>query len=160
MPHHWPFKSHGLFNSELFLKNFHCNIFWYTNTKELVRPIFQSLFEDTTVTTNLLKSYICSTSCIEIHTFFAISNNKELRNFKVRPAHRMLKRIDDGLWKVFSDINTMNLVTQNYLFRKSDSSDPAGMACLWEISIIPPLRETSQRPLRNISKKMTFLRRL
>ena len=35
--------------------------------------------------------------------------------------------------------------------------NPAGMRCLWEISIKPPLRETSQRPLRNISKKMTFL---
>ena len=29
---------------------------------------------------------------------------------------------------------------------------PAGMRCLWEISIRSPLKVTSQRPLRNISK--------
>ena len=37
---------------------------------------------------------------------------------------------------------------------------PAGMRCLWEISIRSPLSETSQRPLRNISKEKTFLWRL
>ena len=60
------------------------------------RPIFQTLFEDTTVITNFLKSQICSTFCIEIHTLFTIFNNKELRNFKVRPTQRILKGIDDG----------------------------------------------------------------
>ena len=34
------------------------------------------------------------------------------------------------------------------------------MRCLWEISIRFPLREISQRPLRNISKKVSFLWRL
>ena len=34
---------------------------------------------------------------------------------------------------------------------------PAGMRCLWEISIRSPLRKTSRRPLRNVSKKMTFV---
>ena len=34
--------------------------------------------------------------------------------------------------------------------------DLAGMKCLWEISIRSPLRETSQRPLRNISKVWIF----
>ena len=34
------------------------------------------------------------------------------------------------------------------------------MRCLWEISIRSPLRKASQRPLRNISKEITFLRRL
>ena len=85
LPHYWPFKSDGLFSSQLFLTNFCCNVFWSTNTMEFVRPIFQSLFEDTTVIIKFLKSHICSTSCIEIHTLFANSNNEELRNFKVRP---------------------------------------------------------------------------
>ena len=33
---------------------------------------------------------------------------------------------------------------------------PAGMRCLWEISVRSPLREISQRPLRNMSKEMSF----
>ena len=37
---------------------------------------------------------------------------------------------------------------------------PAGMRCLWEISIRSPLKERSQRPLRNIWKEMAFLWRL
>ena len=61
---------------------------------EFVKPTFQSLFEDTTVTTNFLKNHVCSTFCIEIHILlyyyinsyihilFAIFNNQELRNFK------------------------------------------------------------------------------
>ena len=96
LPHHWPFRNEGLFNSELFLTNFRCNIFWSTNTMESVRPVFQSLFEDTIITTNFLKSHICSTSCIEIHTLFAIFNNKELGHFKVRSTHSILKGVDDG----------------------------------------------------------------
>ena len=63
---------------------------------EFVRPILQSLFEDTTITTNFLKSHICSTSRIEIQTVSAIFNNKELTNFKVGPIHSILKGIDDG----------------------------------------------------------------
>ena len=38
--------------------------------------------------------------------------------------------------------------------------NPAGMRRLWDISIRSPLRETSQRHLRDISKKTSFLRRL
>ena len=37
---------------------------------------------------------------------------------------------------------------------------PAGMRCLWEISVRSLLREISQRPLRNISKGMSFSWRL
>ena len=37
---------------------------------------------------------------------------------------------------------------------------PAGMRFLWEISIRSSFRGTSHRPLRNISKEMTFLWRL
>ena len=62
---------------------------------EFVRPIFQGLFEDTKITTKFLKSHIFSTSCIEIHILFAIFNKKELKNFKVRPTHSILKGIDD-----------------------------------------------------------------
>ena len=58
---------------------------------EFVRPMFQSLFEDTTVTTNFLKGHICSTSCIEIHTLFALFNNNEFR-----PTYSILKGIDDS----------------------------------------------------------------
>ena len=63
---------------------------------EIVRPIFHSFFEDTTMTDNILKSRIYNTSCIEIYTLFAIFNNKELRNFKGRPAHSILNRMDHG----------------------------------------------------------------
>ena len=122
LQHHWFFKSDGLLNSKLFSTNFRCNIFSSTNTMEFVTPIFQSLFEDTTIATNFLKSHICSTFCIEIHTWFATFNKKELRNFKVRLTHSILQGIDHGKWKVFSSINAMKLVTQNYLFRKSNSS--------------------------------------
>ena len=51
---------------------------------EFVWSVFQGLFEDTTITTNFLKSNISKTSWIEIHTLFAIFKNKELRSFKVR----------------------------------------------------------------------------
>ena len=61
---------------------------------EFVRSIFQILFEDTTITTNTLKSCISSPSIIEIHTLFAIFNNKELRNFKGRPTHSILKGME------------------------------------------------------------------
>ena len=39
---------------------------------------------------------------------------------------------------------------------KLKTSYPAGVRSLWELSIRYPLRETSQRPFRNISKEMTF----
>ena len=68
---------------------------------EFDRPILQTLFEDTKITTNFLKSHIFNTSCIEIQTLFDISNKKELRKFKVRPAHSILKRIDDANGKSF-----------------------------------------------------------
>ena len=63
---------------------------------EFTRLIFQGLFEDTQITTNFLKSHIYSTSCIGIHTLFAIFNNKELRSFKIRATHSILKGIDDA----------------------------------------------------------------
>ena len=48
------------------------------------------------------------------NTLFAIFKNKEWGNFKVRPNHTMLKEMDAGLWKVFSSLNAMKLVTQTY----------------------------------------------
>ena len=62
---------------------------------EFVKVILQSLFEDTTITTNFVKSHICSTS-IEIHKLFPTFIKKELRNFKVRPTPVILTGIDDG----------------------------------------------------------------
>ena len=38
--------------------------------------------------------------------------------------------------------------------------NPARIRCLWDVSIRSPLRETSQRPLGNISKETHFLLRL
>ena len=64
---------------------------------EFVWPIFQGLFEDTTITTNFLKSNISKTSYIEIHTLFSIFKNKELRSFKVRLTHNILKGILDNI---------------------------------------------------------------
>ena len=81
---------------ELIFRTLPCNIFWSTDAMEFVWPIFQTLFADTTITNNFLKSHICSTSYIAIDTLFAIFNNKELRNFKVRPTNSILKGIDDG----------------------------------------------------------------
>ena len=69
---------------------------WTTSATEFVRTIFRGLFEDTTITTNFLKSHICNTSCIKINAFFAILNNKGLENFKVRPNHSILKGMDAG----------------------------------------------------------------
>ena len=59
---------------------------------DFVRPD-DTTIEDTTVTINFLKSHIGSTSCNEVHILFAIFNNKELSNFKVRPTHSILKGI-------------------------------------------------------------------
>ena len=72
---------------------------------EFIKSIFKNLFEGTVIITNFLKSLICNTSCFVINTWFAISNNRELRNFMVRSAHSILKGMDDGSWKVVSGIN-------------------------------------------------------
>ena len=58
---------------------------------EFVRPIFQSFFEDTTVTTNFLESNICNTFCVGINTLFATFNQEELRNFG---GYSILKKMD------------------------------------------------------------------
>ena len=58
---------------------------------EFVRTIFRSLFEGTTIPTNFLKSQICKTPYVEINRLFAIFNNKEVENFKIRPNHSMPK---------------------------------------------------------------------
>ena len=81
---------------------------------EFVRAIFRRLFEDTTITTNFLKIHICKTSFIEINTLLAIFNNKGLVNFKNRPNHSILKGMNAVQWNVFSSINAMQLVMQNY----------------------------------------------
>ena len=80
---------------------------------EFVRTIFRRLFEDTTVTTNFLKSNICNTFRFGINTSFANFSNNELWNLKIRMNHIILKGMDDGSWKVFSSINATKLVTQN-----------------------------------------------
>ena len=61
---------------------------------EFIKPIFKNLFEDTAIITNFLKSLICNTSCFEINAWFAISNNRELRNLIVRSAHSILKGME------------------------------------------------------------------
>ena len=57
---------------------------------KFVRTFSQGLFENTTITINLLKIHKCNTSCIEINALFAIFNNKGLGSLKVRPNHLML----------------------------------------------------------------------
>ena len=49
----------------------------------------------------------------------------------------------------------LNLCSWKWLTFRLIRMIPSGMRCLWEISIISSLRETSWRPLRNISKEMT-----
>ena len=61
---------------------------------EVVRSVFQSFFEGTTIISNFLKGHICNKSLIEIHTLLAIFNNEELRNFKIRSFHTILKGMD------------------------------------------------------------------
>ena len=63
---------------------------------EFVKTIFRSLFEDTTITTNFLKSHICNASYIEINNNITIFNNKGLGNCKARPNHSILQRVDAG----------------------------------------------------------------
>ena len=93
------------------LTNSYCNIFWTTSDAEFFRTIFQSLFEDTTITNKFLK---CNTSCIEINTLFTIFNNKELGNCKVRPSYSIFRGMDAGQWKVFPNKNVIKLVMQSY----------------------------------------------
>ena len=63
---------------------------------EFVRTFFRSLFEDTTVTTNFLKTNSCNTPHFGINTFFANFSNKELWNLKVRINHIIIRGMDDG----------------------------------------------------------------
>ena len=78
-------KSKSRWNPRGFLRLFGNN-FWTKNTINSIKTIIESshehldtyktLFEDTTITTNFLKSYICNTSCIEISTLlFSIIND-------------------------------------------------------------------------------------
>ena len=66
----------------------------FLTNSQVLWTIFRSLFEDTKVTTKFPKRHFCNTSCIKMNTLFAIFNNKGLGNFKVRPTHTMLKRMD------------------------------------------------------------------
>ena len=52
----------------------------------------------------------------------------------------------------------MGIILQSRMVRRIFRQYPAGMRCLWEISIKSTLRQTTQRPLRIISKETTFLR--
>ena len=73
---------------------------------------------------------------------------------------------------LFCNRHCWRLLLEQKKIRKNDAN-PAGMRCLWEISIRSPLREISQkhlkrdiffvtslRCLKNISKKMSFVWRL
>ena len=71
---------------------------------EFFRTIFQSLFEDTTITTIFLKNHISNIFLVEFDTFFAIFNNKGFENWKTKP------------WKVFSSIK--GIVFKKYLLLK------------------------------------------
>ena len=61
---------------------------------EFVRTIFWSLFDDTPIIPNFLKTHISNTSFIEINALFATYNNKRFGNFKVRPNYSILKGMD------------------------------------------------------------------
>ena len=62
---------------------------------EFIKSIFQSLFEDTTITINFLKSHFFNTSCFEINILFAIFISRELKNFIVKLTHSIL-----GWWQI------------------------------------------------------------
>ena len=105
LSHPRPFKSDGLAQSLTTFNKF--------SLQHLVNHKRHRLFlEGCLKIPKLLPSSQKDT--IEINTLFAIFSNKQLENFKVRPNHTMLKEMDAGLWKVFSNLNTMKLVTQNY----------------------------------------------
>ena len=87
-----PWKGTSCSISNYFLKilittSFKRHVLW---------TIFRSLLKDTKITTIFPKRHICSTSCIEMNTLFAIFSNKRLGNFKVRPSHPILKRMEAG----------------------------------------------------------------
>ena len=80
---------------------------------------------------------ITSYSSIEsIHIFF----NKRNFSFNIQTIHCSL-----------TDRFIRNSLCDNF---------PAGMRCFWEISMRSLSRQTSERPLINISRGTTFLRRL
>ena len=83
------------------LTNFYCNIFWTTSAAEFVGIIFRSLFQYITVAANFQKNLVCDTSYIEINAFFAIFNNKESENFKVRPSYSILKKWKSDCFKKY-----------------------------------------------------------
>ena len=63
----------------------------------MTRNIFGRLFEDSKITTRFPKD----TFVTILTLLFAMFNNKEMGNFKVRPNHTMLKEMGAGLWKSF-----------------------------------------------------------
>ena len=74
---------------------------------KFVRPIFESLSKDTTITTSFLrnpsikeleklKSHIFNIYRIEIYAMSATFNNKDLWNFKVGPTSSIFKGMVDS----------------------------------------------------------------
>ena len=103
------------------LTNFYCNIFWTTSAAEFVGIIFRSLFQYITVVANFQKNLVCDTSYIEINAFFAIFNNKESENFKVRPSYSILKKWKSDCFKKYPLLK--------FLFWKSSCSEEV---CAWK----------------------------
>ena len=62
--------------------NPYLDTFHAVNTMKIVRTIFRSLFEDSTISTKFLKSHICNTFCIEIITLLGILTIKDWRILK------------------------------------------------------------------------------
>ena len=72
---------------------------------KFAKPIFQSLFEDTAITTNFLKNHICNTCVIENRALLAVFNEKELRNS--RSGHSILKGME-GRTTCFEKVHVLN----------------------------------------------------
>ena len=95
-PHSHPYFSHSDLHSLHSLHSVPRFPIPALQIAEFVRSMFQSLFEDTTVTPNFLKIRICDKSCIKTDILFAIFNNKEFGNFKIRLSHGVLEGMNDG----------------------------------------------------------------
>ena len=83
------------------------------NTMEIVRTIFRSLFEDTTITISFLKNHICSTYVLKLMHCLLFSTIKDCGSSKSDQIIVYFKELVLVNGTFFSSINVMNLVTEN-----------------------------------------------
>ena len=125
------------------------------------------LFLASLQTVCVFKDHLSFQHFVKICTYFR--NFRKFQNFKRLKgilSHRcitllLIRKIENNPWVWLGLMRHSNWNRwKNNILQLCDKYNPAGMRCLWDVSNRSPLRETSQRPLRNISKETSFLRRL